>query len=464
MVGIKWLKILCLVGILWNCQSKHSDHQNDRNSPNIILVLADDLGWSQIGCYGSDYYQTPNIDQLAREGMKFTNAYAAAAVCSPTRASIMTGKYPAKLHLTDFIAGNTNTDYPLLQPDWQKHLPLSEKTIAELLKEAGYKTAHFGKWHLSQDKMPPESLPYNPDKQGFDETFVTYKPSQNMAQAWQQPEIDAHNVDTITHLALDFLRRNKDSTFFLMVSHNTIHDPLMEKEALITKYDTLTASDKPENHPVIAAMIETLDKSTGEIMEAVETLGLKENTVFLFFSDNGGKESYASQTPLRKGKGWLYEGGIRVPLLIRWPGMIQPGRIFEEMVCSIDLLPSFAEIAGLDINDQQVNGISILPVLTSTQDIDRNTLYWHYPHYHRGSGMKPASAIRRGDYKLIEWHEPTLLEQGQAIELYNLAEDIGEEKNLAGEMPEKARELREELNRWRENVTAQMPTVNNNLP
>ncbi|MCK4745450.1 MAG: sulfatase-like hydrolase/transferase, partial [Bacteroidales bacterium] len=195
----------------------------EESPPNIIFILADDLGYSQLGCYGSNFYKTPNIDKLGHEGMRFTNAYAACPVCSPTRASIMTGKYPARLHLTDFIAGNNRNNYPLSQPDWQKYLLLEEITFAEILKEEGYRTALFGKWHLSQAKTPPESLAFNPGKQGFDESFVTYKPSQSMAQHWQDAENDAHNVDTITSLAIDFLERNKSNPFFLFVSHNTIH-------------------------------------------------------------------------------------------------------------------------------------------------------------------------------------------------------------------------------------------------
>jgi len=252
--------------LIWSCGK-------DESPPNIILILADDLGYMQIGSNGSNYYPTPNIDELASEGMRFTNAYAACPVCSPTRASIMTGKYPARLHLTDFIAGNNKNIYPLTQPDWQKFLPLDEVTIAELLKSKGYHTAAFGKWHLSQAKMPPESLPYNPDMQGFDESFVTYKPSGGMAQPWQDAEDDAHNVDTITSLALDFMERYQPEPFFLYVSHNTIHNPLKERAATIDKYAKLEASEEPENNPVIAAMIERLDNSCGRIFKKIIDLG-----------------------------------------------------------------------------------------------------------------------------------------------------------------------------------------------
>ncbi len=315
--------------------------------PNIVFILADDLGYTQLGCYGSDYYQTPNLDQLASEGLKFTNAYAACAVCSPTRVSIMTGKYPARLHLTDFIAGNYRTDYPLSQPDWQKYLLLEERTIAEYLKEQGYRTALFGKWHLSQGKTPPESLPFNPDKQGFDESFVTYKPSGGMSMSWQGAEVDAHNVDTITSLAIDFIDRNRSNSFFLFVSHNTIHDPLKEKAESIAKFEKLPGTEMPENHPVIAAMIERLDMSCGAIFNKIIDSGLEENTIVIFFSDNGGRHSYALQTPFRAGKGWLYEGGIREPLIVKWKNVLEAGFRSEALVSSIDFLPTLLEVSGM---------------------------------------------------------------------------------------------------------------------
>ena len=294
------------------------------DKPNIVFILTDDQGWTQLGCYGSKYYETPNIDRLAKKGMRFTNAYAAAPVCSPTRASIMTGKYPARLHLTDFIKGGKPPAGSKLQhPQWSKYLPLEETTIAEALKQDGYTTGFFGKWHLSQDKMPPKSLPYNPDKQGFDESFITYKPSPSMAQEWQTPENDGHNVEIITKKSLKFIEEHQHQPFFLCVSHNTIHNPLMEKKSLISKYKKKAGAELKENNPIIAAMLETLDNSVGKLMQKLDDLNLSENTIVLFFSDNGGLEKEADQTPLRSGKASLYEGGIRVPLIIRWKGKIE---------------------------------------------------------------------------------------------------------------------------------------------
>lgn len=428
--------------------------------PNIVFVLADDLGWGQLGCYGSSFYETPNIDRLASEGMRFTNAYAAAPVCSPTRASIMTGKYPARLHLTDFIPGN---DPPhnsmLIHPEWLRYLPLEELTLAEALKKEGYATASFGKWHLSQAKTPPQSLPFNPDKHGFEDSFVTYKPVPSLAKEWQTAENDAHNVEIITRKALNFIEGNRGRPFFLYVTHNTIHTPLMEKMDLIAKYEAKPGSDLPKNNPIIAAMLETLDKSIGRLLRRLDVLRLTENTVIVFFSDNGGLEQVADQTPLRGGKASLYEGGIRVPLIIRWPGKVNAGIVEDDIVCCTDFFPTFLEVAGSTANYDNIDGVSLMPLLTESDKIQREAIFWHYPHYH-SSGVAPSGAVRQGEYKLIEWYEQSLLGLDNQIELFNLREDIEESDNLAQRMPEKAEELRNLLKNWHESVGAQMPAVN----
>jgi uncharacterized sulfatase len=425
------------------------------NRPNFLFILADDLGWSQVGCYGSDFYETPNIDRLARAGMRFTDAYAACPVCSPTRASIMTGKYPARLHLTDFIAGGSFPYEKYNQPEWQKYLPLEEVTIAEVLKTAGYATASFGKWHLSIDKKPPRSLPFNPDEQGFDEYFITYKPSPKA-----DPESDAHNVKAITQKSLDFMERHKDEPFFLYVSHNTIHAPIMAKKKLVQKYENKAGSDLPHNNPVLGAMLEELDNSTGRLLRKLDELKISEKTIVIFFGDNGGLEKDAKQTPLRSGKANLYEGGIREPLIVRWPGVVKPGGTCSEPVISVDFFPTFLEIAGLKGQIKEpVDGRSLVPLLNQRGTLNRRAVYWHYPHYH-SSSIGPCGAVRAGDYKLIEWYDESICGPGNEFELYNLKEDISERNNLAKKMLERVEKFKKMLYDWRGKVNAQMPTPN----
>ena len=432
--------------------------------PNVLIIIADDLGWSQIGCYGSTFYETPNIDKLAKSGIRFSSAYSAASICSPTRAAIMTGKYPARLDLTDFIPGNFPKNKPLLTPDnWQKYLPLDEETIGEKMEASGYSTGFFGKWHLSKEKLPPESFPHNPSKQGFKETFVTYKPSRNLIQKWQIENKDFHNVDTITKRGLEFIEQNKKVPFLLVLSHNTIHDPLLENQELINKYQNKKGSEKKENNPTIGAMIETLDLSVGQIVKKLKNLKLFDNTLLIFCSDNGGKHKHASQKPFKKGKGWLYEGGIRVPLIISWPRKIENNFISEQMTSSIDFLPTILNVTNSGLGNKSVyDGIDISPVFDDKSNlIKRDELYWHYPHYHSGSGMEPASAMRWKDYKLIQWHEPNLLNLEKQIELYHLKLDPGEKNDLSKIEPEIAILMRNKLKNWIKEVNATMPKINN---
>ncbi len=436
-----------------SCMRKNVNEQPE--PPNVIFILADDLGWSQTGAYGSEFYETPNIDRLAKEGVRFTHAYSAAAVCSPTRASIMTGKYPARIGLTDFIAGNRRDNYTLSQPDWQKFLPLDEYTLGELFRENGYATAIFGKWHLSKNKRPPESLSHNPDKQGFDEYFITYKPDGST-----DPEGDPHNSDTITALSLDFLERKKDTSFFLFMSFNAIHDPLVESQDRIAQFKNHPLSGEPENHPVVAAMLKRMDTNIGKVLDKIEKLGLEEKTFMVFYSDNGGKESYADQAPFRKGKGWLYEGGIRVPFIIKWENKIREQIVSDAMVVSNDFFPTFSDLLNHDSiisND----GINLLPHLLKQKPVPDRALFWHYPHYHFGSGMMPASAMKSGNFKLIEWHEKSLTGKNNFLELYELSNDPGEEVNLADSLTVLRDSMYGELLDWRRMVDAKMPLINN---
>ena len=428
------------------------------SKPNVVIVVIDDMGWEQLGCYGSSFYKSPNIDKLAESGVRFTNAYASAPVCSPTRAALMTGKYPARLHLTDFIPGSDPQDKTLLTPQWQKFLPLEEVTIAEILKAEGYKTAIFGKWHLSKEKYGSESLSNNPDKQGFDETFITLKPSKGAPLgAWQEPEIDGHSTDTIMNRSIEFIQQNRNNPFLLVTSFNAIHDPLMEKASSIEKYAKDADSKLPVNNPVLGAMIERVDNAMGRLISSLEKYELMENTLLIVFSDNGGLVKSASQSPLREGKGWVYEGGIRVPMMISWKGKIKAGRESEQPVATIDILPTVLDLLHVQNKMSTVDGVSLSPVLLNDSPLNRKALFWNYPHYHNGP---PSAVIRKGDYKLIELYDKSLTNQPDAFELYDLKNDLGETRNLAAQYPEVVNELKKELSDWKKEVGAQIPELN----
>ena len=443
-----------VAGMTWPCRG----WAGSGRKPNIVFVLADDLGWRQIGCYGNDFYETPNIDRLASQGMRFTDAYAAAPVCSPTRASIMTGKYPARLHLTDFIPGSPYLFAKLKTPDWCKQLPLGEVTIPEVLKRAGYVCGHFGKWHLNKDKEYAPGRPGDPGSQGFDDVLTTHKPkSFETAKAGADPDYDAHHVNAITDRAIAFMQTRQDRPFFCYVTHNSIHRPEMEYAPRIVKYATKPeACNKTGNNPVLGAMVETLDRSVGRIMDTLDELDLTDNTILVFFADNGDLYGREGLKPLYGAKGDLYEGGIREPLIVRWPGVVECGSQCPELVSSIDFLPTFAEAAGVSGAAPEVDGISLLPALRQTGPLGRDTLYWHYPHYH-SLGIAPSGAIREGKYKLIEWFEKSVdgIETQGALELFDLEKDLGERSNLALEMPQKAGQLYRKLLAWRKSVNAQ---------
>lgn len=424
--------------------------------PNIVLVLADDLGTAPVAAYGNRYYQTPNLDRLARDGTRFNAAYSACPVCSPTRAAIMTGQYPARTRITDFIPGGDFPHERLRQPDWTKYLPLSATTLAEDLRERGYATGLFGKWHLARAYTGTDSVAEGPDRQGFDETFITHKPSKN-----HDPTQDPHGVTALTERALAFIDRHRARPFFLYLPHNSIHAPIMERAERIAQHRARAGSDRPENNPVIAAMMETLDASVGRLLERLDTPGLREHTVFIFTSDNGGLLSDSSQFPLRGGKAQLHEGGIRVPLIVRWPGRIPAGRVSLAPVISVDFLPTLLEFAGRPPPaDRVLDGVSLAPHLLGGPAPAREAIFWHYPHYHSAGDGGPASAIRAGDWKLVEYHEHVVAGTGRAPELFNLKDDPAESKNLAKTEPGRARELLAKLAAFRATAGAQMPVVN----
>ena len=455
------------------------NREDARKRPNFVFFLIDDMGWTDLGCYGSKFYETPNIDRLAAQGMRFTNAYAACPVCSPTRASIMTGKYPARLGITDWIGA------PQKPTAYREYLPLEEVTIAEALKEAGYATGFVGKWHLAT--RDPDRAKYYPDRQGFDINiggdfsgspptyFYPYVRGKRSLETMPPGGKDGEYLtDRLTEEAVKFIEASQDRPFLLYLSHYAVHTPLESKKELVGKYEakakSLPAPDGPhalpvygryqtrlvQDHPVYAGMVQSVDESVGRVLRKLEQLGLDNDTIVIFMSDNGGLSTVAREgptcnLPLRAGKGWLYEGGVREPMIIKWPGVVRPGSVCQEPVISTDFYPTMLEMAGLPLRPKQhVDGVSLTGLLRGTGTLRPRALYWHYPHYH-GSGNRPSGMIRAGDHKLIEWYE-----DGK-VELYNLKEDRGEKRDLAAVQPDKARELRQMLHAWRAEVGAKMP-------
>ncbi len=465
-----------------------------RRRPNFVFFLVDDLGRQDLGCYGSTFYETPNIDRLAAQGMRFTNAYAACPVCSPTRASIMTGKYPARIRLTNWIAGARSGK--LLSAEYLHYMKLEEVTLAEALKEAGYRTYLVGKWHLGNE-------PYYPEKQGFDVNiggdnsgspptyFYPYTRGKRSIPGLEEGQPGEYLTDRLTDESLTLIEQSKDRPFLLYLSYYAVHIPLEAKKELVEKYKAkakrLGLEDQPhfwvdeawpktaagdakwrqtlktrilQDHAVYSAMMESLDQSVGRVMKKLEELRLADNTIVFFMSDNGGLATAEGQPtcnlPLRGGKGWLYEGGIREPMLIKWPGVARAGSTCHDPVISMDFYPTMLEMAGVPLKPQQhVDGESLVPLLKGTGRPQRQAIYWHYPHY-SNQGGGPGGAVRAGDFKLIEFYEDN------RIELYNLQADFGEQHDLATEMPEKAAELRRMLHEWRNEVEAVMPQPNPN--
>jgi arylsulfatase A len=492
---------------------------------NVILFLVDDMGWTDLGCYGSTFYETPNIDQFAEEGVLFTNAYAACHVCSPSRASLMTGKYPATLHLTDWLPGRK--DFPfqrLLNADINQHLPIDEITIAEALKEHGYTTAIIGKWHLGME-------PSGPLQHGFDKHIPEgwnpcCPPGSGYHAPWDLSGLDNiegdYLTDRLTDEALIYMEENKDRPYFLYLSHFAVHDPIQGRHDLVAKYDEKLKQIEPtegagyilegnpddpdplsrkdlnslkedpdydeykvfqnnivkikqhQDNAQFAGMVESVDESLGRVLSKLKELGHEDKTILLFFSDNGGMSAanfwnpervipedeldmaYAtSNLPLRGAKGWLYEGGIREPMIVKWPSKGLQGTVCDVPVVSNDFFPTILDMLGLPIpREYNLDGVSIVPLLKGKNELDREAIYWHFPHYSNHGMQSPGGAIRAGDYKLLEYFE------NNTVQLFNLKEDIGEQHDLSGSAPEKVNELRTMLHKWREDINAQMMPPN----
>jgi len=426
--------------------------------PNIVLILADDLGWADLGCYGNTYHQTPNLDRLAAQGMRFTDAYAASSVCSPTRSSIMSGKYPARNDLTIWLGGHSPAGAKLLDAPFATELALEEVTIAEALRAVGYATASVGKWHLGAE-------PFYPEHQGFDLNVAGtsagspaggyFLPNKMNLPGAQKGE---YLTDRLTDEALDFIDAHQRGPFFLYLPYHVVHTPIQGKKALIALYEKRMKPGQKNTNPAYAAMVHTLDENVGRIMAKLDELRLADQTAVFFFSDNGGYHRVTSNAPLRAGKGYSYEGGHREPLIVRLPGRVEAGSVSSTPVASVDFYPTILQLAGAPgdpRHNASLDGTSIVPLLEGTGLPQRDAIYWHYPHYSPQGGT-PSGAIRVGDFKLIEFFEDGHLE------LYNLAEDIGEATDLVDAMPEMARKLHEMLVAWRKRVDAKMPSPNPN--
>ncbi len=498
---------------------------SEKKKPNILFFLVDDLGWTDVGCYNSSFYETPNIDTLAESGVRFTDAYAACHVCSPTRASILSGKYPATINLTDWLPGRKEFPFQKLSnAKINQNLPYKEVTIAEALKDEGYKTAIIGKWHLGEN-------PSNPIAHGFD----THLP--NWAWGWpnkgyfapfglkgfEDSEKGDYLTDRLTDEAIKYIESNKNNPFFLYMSHYAVHDPIQGRKDLVKKYkEKLKEIDRNDDYNYIlegnpdnpknpskdelqklihtpdfapykilpnrtfkikqkqdniefAGMVESVDQSLGRIIKKLDELGIDDNTIIFFYSDNGGMSAAnvgnpkriiptdkldlafsTSNLPLRGAKGWLYEGGIRVPLIVKWPGIGKKGVNCSTPITSVDMFPTILNMIGAKEkigNDKE--GVDFSPLIKG-KTIKKRPIYWHFPHYSNHGMQSPGGSIRDGDYKLIEYFE------NGTVQLFDLKNDIGEQNDLSKIEVEKTKELKEKLYKWREDVNAQMMKPNPN--
>lgn len=437
---------------------------------NVIVILIDDLGWKDLGCYGSDYYKTPHIDRLASEGMRFTDGYAACNVCSPSRAAILTGKYPARLLLTQWLPSGrwSPTKNKLREARYLSNLPLEEVTIAEALRAGGYRTAFMGKWHLGTKTY------YYPEHQGFDinvagrdygapgNYFHPFEGSWSIPTTGQKLQKESplsgkpgdYLVDRLAEEAERFIRDSRDQPFFLMLSHYAVHTPLQGKPEKISHYAAVRNGDQ-QGRPTYAAMVESVDESVGRVTKTLRELNLDDRTLIIFTSDNGGFAKATDHTPLRANKGSNYEGGIRVPFIVKWPGEITPGTESHEPVIGTDIYPTILAATGQKPRRyQHRDGEDLTPVLTGAGKLDRDAIYWHYPHYNQHPSAFPSGVIRAGDWKLIEHFETG------RTNLYNLAQDIGETQDLASQEPTKTAELLARLKAWRIDVGADPMTAN----
>lgn len=519
---------LALTGTIPFAQTMAHTGDQAKKRPNVVFILADDLGWSDIGCYGSSFYETPRIDQLAKEGVRFTNAYAACHVCSPTRASILSGQYPARTGLTDWLPGRKNFPFQKLKNvDPVQHLPYGgDATFPAVMQANGYKTTIIGKWHLGEDSASCE-------RQGFDfhipSGWMKGWPAKGYFSPYGMPGLDdgpegEYLTNRLTDEAINYMTENKDQPFLLYLSHYAVHDPIQGRPDLVKKYEQKLKQMSWEGEPYLlegnpddenplsekernkllqeepyegfsvlpnrtvkikqqqdnvhfAAMVESLDESVGRVLDKLKELGLEDNTIVIFFSDNGGmaaanfgnpkrviqpdvldKFFATSNLPLRGAKGWLYEGGIRVPMIIKWPQEGRKGVVDDVPVISTDFFPTILDLLNLSADQHSTDGVSLIPLLKKQakkqEEISDRAIYWHFPHYSNHGMQSPGSAVRYGEYKLLEYLE------NNTVQLFNLSVDPGERNDLSRQQPEKANELKTMLHRWRKAIGAQMMEPN----
>ena len=465
---------LCISFLLFSCNSKQ---KNTTKKPNVIFILVDDLGWNDLGYTGSDFYESPNIDSLSKDCFDFLTAYAASPVCSPTRASIMTGKHPARVNITDWIPGVDPKNRPLLGPTDLHQLPLQETTIAEKLRESGYKTFYSGKWHLGSQGFYPEQSGFDINIGGVEKG----SPIGGYYSPWKNPNLTngpdgEYLTDRLTNESISFIENHDNSEpFFLFLSFYNVHTPIQPnikhvdyfKEKLISKKDNKVKTRKEGKATSVlnqvnadyASMVYAMDENVGRLIASLKENDLYDDALIIFSSDNGGLSTQnriapTSVFPLRAGKGWLYEGGVRIPQLIKPPNHSQNIKI-EDVTVSYDLFPTILDYVGLT-SDQIIDGKSLMPIFKDGSKLEREDVFWHFPHYH-GSLWKPGSSIRSGDWKLVKHYE------SNKLELYNLSEDIGEMNDLSSSYTEKTQDLLKRLHTLQSETNANTVSINKNF-
>lgn len=443
--------------------NKALDVRRRQGRPNIVFIFIDDMGWTGTSFNGSGYYETKHIDKLSREGMVFTNAYTCAPNCAPTRATLLSGQYGPRTGVFTVGASSRNQAKERLIPvDNNTDLATEVVTYADALQAGGYTTACVGKWHLGKKAQ------FLPESQGF--SFAVAR-----EEITSEPDVDPKRIEAFTDHAIGFVESavRDNAPFMLYMSHHTVHGPIEATAEMTAKYESKTPWHG-QDQPKYAAMTEHTDDGVGRLLAKIDELGIRDNTMVIFYSDNGGPHGMTSNYPLRGAKGMLYEGGIRVPMIVRWPGVTKPGSTCDEPVISVDFFPTFLEVSGTPRPSGKVlDGLSIVPLLKGKKKLDREALFWHFPTYLQGSNAsgardtsfrtKPVGAIRKGKWKLLQYFEELEFGDGPlpALELYDLEADIAESNNLADSMPAKRDELLADMVAWREEVNAPVPTEHN---